>query len=211
MLLCLVICVSAQTPQEPAKPVEKETPKATTQKTKYDELVEKAKQKDASVNFTELRNAFYESKNYNPYAPMMAYRPMNAALAQKNYDQALQIAESVLAKNFVEINAHMTAQIAYQETGKTEKAEFHKFMVEGLLNSIKGSGDGKSPEKAFEVISVNEEYGLIRSLGLKPTSQALAENKGHSYDVITVIDPQTNKESQLYFNIDKPFKWQAKP
>ena len=68
-----------------------------------------------------------------------------------------------------------------------------------------------SQSKAFEVISVNEEYGLIRSLGLKPTSQALAENKGHSYDVITVIDPQTNKESQLYFNIDKPFKWQAKP
>jgi len=203
MVLSVVICVSAQTPQE--------TPKATTQKTKYDELVEKAKQKDASVNFTELRNAFYESKNYNPYAPMMAYRPMNAALAQKNYEQALQIAESVLAKNFVEINAHITAQIAYQETGNTEKAEFHKFMVEGLLNSIKGSGDGKSPEKAFEVISVNEEYGLIRSLGLKPTSQALTENKGHSYDVITVIDPQTNKESQLYFNIDKPFKWQAKP
>ena len=95
MVLSVVICVSAQTPQETPKPAGRETPKATTQKTKYDELVEKAKQKDASVNFTELRNAFYESKNYNPYAPMMAYRPMNAALAQKNYEQALQIAESV--------------------------------------------------------------------------------------------------------------------
>ena len=210
VLLFIVFCVSAQNPQETPKPAEKETPKPT-QKTKYDELVEKVKQKDASVNFTELRYAFYESPNYNPYAPMMAYRPLNAAIAQKNYEEALKIAESVLAKNFVEINAHMTAQIAYRETGNTEKAEFHKFMVDGLLNSIKGSVDGKSKEKAFAVISINEEYGLIRSLGLKPTGQALVADNGHSYDVITVIDPQTNKESQLFFNIDKPFKWQAKP
>jgi tetratricopeptide (TPR) repeat protein len=210
ILLCVVICVSAQTPQETPKPAEKETPRPA-QQTKYDALLEKVKQKDPAVNFTELRHAFYESANYNPYAPMMSYRPLNAALAQKNYEEALKIAEGVLSKNFVEINAHIIAQIAYQETGNTERAEFHKFMVDGLLNSIKGSVDGKSKEKAFEVISINEEYGLIRSLGLKPIKQALLNDEGHAYDVITVIDPQTNKESQLYFNIDRPFKWKAKP
>ncbi|HSD45517.1 MAG TPA: DUF4919 domain-containing protein [Pyrinomonadaceae bacterium] len=215
MLLFVVVCVSAQTPQESPKPTEKETQKpAEAQKpakpTKYDALVEKVKQKDPSVNFTELRHAFYESPNYNPYAPMMAYRPMNAAINQKNYEEALKIAENVLAKNFVEINAHIVAQIAYRETGNTEKAEFHKFMVDGLLNSIKSSVDGKSKEKAFEVISINEEYGLIRSLGLRPIGQALVEDKGHSYDVITVVDPQTNQQTELYFNIDRPFKWQSK-
>lgn len=206
ILLCVFVCTPAQTPQETPKPTEKETPKPA-QKTKYDALLEKVKQKDPSVNFTELRYAFYESPNYNPYAPMMSYRPMNAAIAQKNYEEALKIAEGVLAKNFVEINAHMTAQIAYQETGNTEKAAFHKFMVDGLLNSIKSSVDGKSKEKAFEVISINEEYGLIRSLGLRAIKQALLEDKGHSYDVITVVDPATNQQTDLYFNIDRPFKW----
>ena len=209
MLLFVVISVCAQTPQATPKPTEPETTKPA-QKTRYDALLEKVKQKDASVNFTELRHAFYESANYNPYAPMMSYRPLNAAIAQKNYEQALKISEDVLAKNFVEINAHMAAQIAYQETGNAEKAEFHKFMVDGLLNSIKSSVDGKSKEKAFEVISVSEEYGLIRSLGLRPIKQALLDDKGHHYDVITVIDPQTNQESQLFFNIDKPFKWQSR-
>jgi Domain of unknown function (DUF4919) len=209
ILLFVVISVSAQTPQATPTPTEKETPKPT-EKTKYDALLEKVKQKDPSVNFTELRHAFYESDNYNPQSPMMTYRPMNAAIAQKNYEEALKIAEGVLAKNFVEINAHMTARIAYQETGKAEKAEFHKFMVDGLLNSIKSSMDGKSKEKAFEVISINEEYGLIRSLGLRPIQQALQEDKGHFYDVITVVDPQTNQQSQLYFNVDKPFKWKGK-
>jgi hypothetical protein len=141
---------------------------------------------------------------------MMSYRPLNAAIAQKNYEEALKIAEGVLARNFVEINAHIVAEIAYRETGNAEKAEFHKYMVEGLLNSIKASNDGKSKEKAFEVISINEEYGLIRTLGVKPIQQALVEDKGHSYDVITVVDPQTNQQSQIFFNIDKPFKWQSR-
>lgn len=201
LIALFVLSVSAQTTQEPAKAPEK---------TKYDVLLEKVKQKDPSVNFTELRHAFYESPNYNPYAPMMTYRPLSAALAQKNYEEVLKIAESVLAKNFVEVNAHMAAQIAYQETGNAERAEFHKFMTDGLLKSIKSSVDGKSTATAFEVISINEEYGLIRSLGLRPTGQAMLEEKGRRYDEMTVVDPKTNQVSKLYFNIDKPFNWQPK-
>ena len=201
-LLVLASCVCAQTPQASPSP-------SPAEKSKYDLLLEKVKQKDPSVNFTELRLAFYESPHYNPYAPMMTYRPLNAALNQKNYDEVLKIADSVLAKNFVEINAHMAAQIAHQELGNAERAEFHKFMADGLLKSIKSNVDGKSVDTAFVVISVNEEYGLIRSLGLRPIKQALMENKGHSYDAITVVDPQGGQESVIYFNIDKPFKWQA--
>lgn len=205
ILFAVVISVSAQTPQSTP-----DTPKPT-EKNKYDLLLEKVKQKDPSVNFTELRHAFYESPNYNPYAPMMTYRPLNAALTQKNYEEVLKIAESVLAKNFVEVNAHMAAHVAYQETGKAEQAQFHKFMADGLLNSIKSSLDGKSKETAFEVISTSEEYGLMRSLGLRPIKQALLEDKGHMYDALTVIDPQTNQESIIYFNVDRPFKWQGRP
>ena len=213
ILVFAVFAVAAQTPQETPKPTPQEAAKEDpkpAKKTKYETLLEKVKQKDPSVNFTELRHAFYESPNYNPYAPMMSYRPLNAAIAQKNYEEALKIAEGVLAKNFVEINAHIVAEIAYRETGNAEKAAFHKYIVEGLLNSIKASNDGKSKEKAFEVISINEEYGLIRTLGVKPIQQALVEDKGHSYDVITVVDPQTNQQSQIFFNIDKPFKWQSR-
>ena len=199
VLFLFLISLQAQSPQA--------TPESTA-KTKYQLLVEKAKAKDKTVNFTELRNSFYESPDYHPNTPMMTYRPLNAAIAQKNYEEALKIAESVLAKNFVELNAHMAAQIAYQETGNTERAEFHKFMVDGLLNSIRSSGDGKTTDTAFVVISINEEYGLFKSLGLRPIRQSLVHDKGHSYDAMTVVDPQTNQESVFYFNVDKPLKWQ---
>ena len=210
-LLVFTTCVAAQTPQPTSTPVSSPVPASSPSgKGKYDVLLEKVKQKDPSVNFTELRLAFYESPNYNPYAPMLTYRPMNAALAQKNFEEALKIADSVLAKNFVEINAHFTAQIANQELGNTERAQFHKFMFDGLLNSIKSNVDGKSVDTAYEVISINEEYGLIRSLGLRPIRQALVEDKGRRFDAITVVDPQTGKESVVYFNVDKPFNWKAK-
>ena len=212
-LLLFMTCIAAQTAQPSPSPSPTPSPSpspAPAEKSKYDVLLEKVKQKDPSVNFTELRLAFYESKHYNPYAPMLTYRPLNAALAQKNYEEALKIADSVLAKNFVEINAHMTAQIAQQELGNTERAQFHKFMVDGLLNSIKSNVDGKSVGSAYEVISINEEYGLIRSLGLRPIRQGLIEDKGHRFDAITVVDPQTGKESVIYFNVDKPFNWKQK-
>jgi hypothetical protein len=49
---------------------------------------------------------------------------------------------------------------------------------------------------------------LVRSLGLRPIKQALVNEKNHSYDALTVIDPQTNQESIIYFNVDKPFAWE---
>ncbi|MCA1605412.1 MAG: DUF4919 domain-containing protein, partial [Acidobacteria bacterium] len=177
-------------------------------KSTFNELVEKAKKGDRSVDFTELRIAFYESANYNPYTPMMTYRSLYGALAQTNYAEAIKIAESVLEKNFVEVNAHMVAQIAYRESGNAERAQFHKFMADGLLNSIKSKGDGKSKDTAFEVISINEEYGLLRSMSLRPIKQSLLQDKGHRFDALTVIDPQTNQESVVYFNVDKPFNWE---
>lgn len=114
----------------------------------------------------------------------------------------------MLEKNFVEVNAHMVAQLAYQETGNTERAQFHKFMADGLLNSIKSKGDGKRTDTAFEVISINEEYGLLRSMGLRPIKQSLLQDKGHYFDALTVVDPQTNQQRVVYFNIDKPFSWE---
>lgn len=196
--------VSAQPPS--ATP----TPKASPAKSKLDELIDKAKKLDRTLDFTELRIAFYESANYNPHAPMMTYRPLYGALGQKNFAEAIKIAESVLEKNIVEVNAHMVAQAAYQETGNAERGQFHKFMADGLLNSIKSKGDGKSPGTAFEVISINEEYGLLRSMGLRPISQSLIDEKGHLVDALTIVDPKTNQQTVVYFNVDRPFKWSAR-
>ena len=180
-----------------------------TDKSAYTALLERVKKGDRGVDFTELRQAFYESDYYHPLTPMMTYRPLYGALAQKNYVEAIRLAQSVLKQNFVEVNAHMVAQLSYQATGDAERAQFHQYVAEGLLNSIKSKGDGKSPDTAFHIISINEEYGLLRSLGLTPTRQSLVQDKGRSFDALTVVDPQTNQQQVVYFNIEKPLKWEG--
>jgi hypothetical protein len=199
-ILLTPLFLSAQAQQAPQ----------VAEKSTFKELVEKAKKSDPSLDFTALRISFYESTDYNPHTPMLTYRPLYGALAQKNYAEAIKIAESVLEKNFVEVNAHIVARIANQETGNTDRAQFHQYMAEGLLSSIKSKADGKNPETAFQIISINEEYALMRSMNLRPIKQSLFEEKGHFYDVLTVVDPQTNQQTVVYFNVDKPLKWQKK-
>ncbi|MCI0665340.1 MAG: DUF4919 domain-containing protein [Acidobacteria bacterium] len=212
-LLILVVLnpatsAGAQPVQDPTT-TQSQKPLQVAEKNDYTTLLERVKKSDTTVDFTELRMSFYHSRQYNPDRPMMTYRPLWGAVAQMNYTEAIKIAESVLEGNFVEVNAHMVAQIAYQETGNAERAQFHKYMTEGLLNSIKSKGDGKSIETAFHVISINEEYALLRSIGLRPFQQSLQEVKGGHFDTLKVVDPLTNQQSVVYFNVDLPFNFRS--
>lgn len=160
------------------------------------------------MDFRELRMAYTETSDYSPYGGDRETRQkMFAALKANEFAQALESAEKILAKNFVEINAQFAAYVANRELGKTDKATFHKFMFDGLIKSITASGDGKTAETAFVVISTDEEYVLFNFLGLRATNQSLIAQNGHSYDRMTAINPKTNETVTYFFNIDKPFNW----
>jgi len=74
--------------------------------------------------------------------------------------------------------------------------------LQGLLDSITHSGDGRSFENAYEVIAVHEEYVILRFMGLMPSKQSESEKNGHSYDILEAVNPKTNEKITLYFNID---------
>jgi Domain of unknown function (DUF4919) len=194
----------------PAQSPQAAPPSATPAGGSYAEMVERAKRGAAGVDFTALRMAFYETDDYNPLAPMMTYRGLWGAIQQQDWAGAIRLAESVLQKNFVEINAHMVAYIAHRQSGDAERAAFHRATAEGLLNSVKASGDGKSVATAYEVISTSEEYALFRSLDLRPVKQSLLEEKGSMYDAVETVDPRTNERATYYFKVDKPFKWSSR-
>jgi hypothetical protein len=72
---------------------------------------------------------------------------------------------------------------------------------------VRGDGDGRSMEKAFVVISTDEEYALLSILGLRPGGQSLMQGGGHAYDRLDAVDPKTNQKYEFYFQIDIPFGW----
>lgn len=178
------------------------------EKVSYDVLLEKVKKQDAAVNFQELRLAYTETKQYNPYGGDREMRKaMFAALNGKQFDQALLSSEKILAANYLDINAQLSAYVANRELGHADKADYHKNIARQLLKSISDSGDGKTIATAFVVISTDEEYAMFNYMGVRPTAQALIEEQTHHYDKMTVTDPKTEQEVTYYFNIDKPFNW----
>jgi hypothetical protein len=202
-IVVLLSAVASSSTQDPPNKSAQDSPKRS-----FAVLLERAKKSDPTLDFKELRLAYTETADYSPYGGDRETRnKMFDALKAKEFDSAVEAAEKILAKNFVEINAHFVAYVAHRESGRTEKATFHKFMFDGLVKSITGSGDGKTPETAYVVITTDEEYTLFNILGLRPAGQALITQNGHSFDRMTATNPKTNETVVYFFNIDKPFNW----
>jgi hypothetical protein len=198
-LLCLLLCLSLL-------PAAFGQQKAKDQS--YEALAARVTSGDKTVDFRQLRLAYAESANYSKGPDTDPQKKeMTSALNAKDYARAIKSADVVLAANYVDMDAHYVEYVAHKELGKTEPSEFHKFVLQGLLRSITDSGDGKSPETAYQVIEVHEEYVLLRFMGVGlPKSQAYLHKDGHAYDEIKFDDPSSKTEKTLYFNVDIPAK-----
>jgi len=173
----------------------------------FAELLEKVKASDPSVDFTEFRLAYAKTSKYDPYSFSTGdlRDSMVTALNDKNYELALKLADQMLAQNFILPEAHIVAIRACEALGQTEEADFHRYVLNGLIASILHSGDGKSPEHAFVVVLIEEEYLILDVLGIKGTGQSEMEANGHSYDVLDGVIAKTGGPTTVYFNIDIPF------
>lgn len=205
-LLLSIIAQAQKLPNEPPKQTDTKITQNLTAKD-YEDLLGKLKKGDTSIDFAKLRFAYTETKEYSAYGISAAEnKAMYDALNAKKYEDALKKAEDILKTNFVEMNAHFVAFVSNEELGKSEKAEFHKKVFSGLINSILDGADGKTAKTAYKVICVPEEYVVINFLGFRRTSQALVNENGSKFDILTVVNNETNETAKLYFNIDTVWK-----
>ena len=180
---------------------------APDQPSEYASLLASLKAGNTDINYTRLRLSYMDSPEYKAAKDVSSSEDaMLEALNKKDYPVALKSAEAVLESNYVNIDAHYVDFTANREMGAMDKAEFHRTVFRGLINSIRNSGDGKSPETAWVVISVHEEYVLLRVLGFKPSEQSVTHKDGHSYDIMKVKNATDGTEQTFYFNVDIPFK-----
>ncbi len=179
---------------------------------RYDLLLEKVKAGNPAADFGTLRSAYAASPHYRPFDKDRSKlkNAMFRAMAGKDYAAVVGRAEKVLSDDYVDIDAHVIAAREYARMGADKEADFHRAVARGLLDSIRDSGDGRTPETAYRVISVDEEYALISSLNLKRGKQAQERLNGHDYDRVIVTDRNGGKPYDLYFNIDIPYAWLRK-
>jgi hypothetical protein len=173
-------------------------------KDEYPAMLKRVQQGDMTVDFRAFRIAGILASGGHGGMRESGERAAFRRLAgSRDYQGALESANQALARNYASIVNHFDAMVACQALQKTEEAATHEKLLNALLDSIQKSGDGKSPETAWFVVTTNEEYVFVsRVLGLKAKSQAFFPKEGHFYDRLEVLDPKTNESQSVWFNTD---------
>jgi hypothetical protein len=167
----------------------------------YEALLAQVKASDPSVDFLRLRQVWTHSDSYTAFADNAEGSMIDAAQA-KQYDTALGIAREILTRNYLNLEAHLVAVLSCTELNDAECVAHHRYVARGLVESIYASGDGKTFETAFVVVSVDEEYALLRLSPYDVESQSLVKSGKSSYDVLSVKDRETGEQTKVYFNVD---------
>jgi hypothetical protein len=147
-------------------------------------------------DFIALRTEF--GQRDDSYRRCEQDRPMQLLVDHFEAEQwqaVLDVSLPWLAQCPVDIDARVISAIANQQLGRREDADLHKRWYNGLVDSVLASGDGKTAETAFVVISVGEEYALLRAMGLESKGQTLLDG---GIDALTV-EGESGSET-IYFN-----------
>lgn len=177
------------------------------EKKSYAVLLQRVKAFDRTVDFRALRLSYAETPEYNPYSNDNTQDLMLSALHDKRYEDALLAAQAILKYNYVALDPHLACAVIYDKMKNSEKSNYHSFVLQGLLDSIYASGDGSTPEKAYVVIDVREEYSILDANGLERIKYSTLRLGNHNYDKMEVRNPETGEKMVLFFNIDIPYGW----
>jgi hypothetical protein len=180
-----------------------QAPSPDPKKPTYAELVASVRKGDANVDYAAMRYAYLDSPERKK-GKYYDSKERNDVLQKKDFEKALKMANEIFATDFVDINAHLFAAAAYHGLGREEDAKKEVDYARALVKSILDSGDGKTQDTAYVVISVDEEYIVLRFLEIRPGGQSLSGGKnGQMFDVL-----KGSKDGQgvtMYFNISKFF------
>jgi hypothetical protein len=152
---------------------------------------------DREVDFGKLRTEYGDRDDYEDLCE--TDRPLDQmfeALDQEDWPKALEITEGWLGTCPTDIDAHLIRAIAFEQTGDAAGYERHIRWMRGLVESILDSGTGASPDSAYSVISVSEEYSILRVLGLDFDDQATLKG---DIDLLIGVD-EDGKKHELYFS-----------
>lgn len=92
---------------------------------------------------------------------------------------------------------HLLRAAAARRLGDLKTYVYHSYFSSGLMQSVMASGDGKTPQTAFKVIAVAEEYAILRDFGAELSSQSLVDGPCDKME----CKLPGGKEATIYFNV----------
>ena len=171
----------------------------------YEEMVAKLKAGDTGIDYQALRFAFAETRDFDPNArPAIETRDLIRAVNSGNLDDALALANMILDANYTDMNGHYAAYIVFEKSGQHARADSHRAVVEGLMQSLDDSGDGMSEDTAMMAITASEEFAYLGLRGYQVLRQGLSPSRKGPMDVFSVTT-RDNQGTTIYFNASRIF------
>jgi tetratricopeptide (TPR) repeat protein len=170
----------------------------------YDDYIAQVKAGKIEIDHTAFRLAYAASSKYAPYGTIQIVSQMKKAYDAGDCPSAMAHAEEAFEVNFLQMDAHKIAAFCLKKAGNEEEARRHYAMFLGLFSSVLKSGDGLSPETAFVVIAVDEEYNVLETASFTPVKQERVNHGGSAFDRFEVKLPESDRTATLFFNVDRP-------
>ena len=102
----------------------------------------------------------------------------------------------------VDADIHTLCSAAATSLGDIKSYVHHLYFAYGLMESVMQSGDGLTPKTGFKVISVAEEYSVLREFGAEVAGQSLMDG---TIDKMDCKFPN-GKAVTVYFDASIPIK-----
>ncbi len=172
----------------------------------YPALMKEYLSNDTAMNLDKYRYlylGFMFQEDYDPYRPSPApdmnsplYRTTNPTGDQ--CEQIIRNAKIALDNNPFDLRQISAMITALNLLGQKDAAKIWQYKLNHLLMAIVSTGTGEDEEHAWFVIEPQHEYVLLNMMGYQVTNHLFYDP---SYEYLTVIDVQSNKQGGFYFNL----------
>lgn len=166
----------------------------------------------------EKRWQLFDQPTFNPYLAqvvekaltqecMALWKQGNGPAAVTKCKEALNayptsvLAHRMLADMF-ELLARSPAVSKEQRAQLQQFDREHRTSAEAIILSILASGDGKSEQTAYSVITISEEYMVVWYSGLSVKQQSPYTIGDKTFDILEVQDKDGNT-SRIFFDVSR--------
>ena len=212
LFCCLLLSISVFGQTEKQKPNYAEIEKNIKDKKSglhYEKLFEKFLTGDTSFTITEKQHLYYGyqfQKNYSPYGSSDFSDSLKKVLNKEELDSndvilGIKYGNNILEKFPFDLRTLNILSRLYSKNGDEQNSAKLKNRRENIIAAILSSGDGLTDTTALYILSISDEYDMLRILGLKfGGSQSLRGGN----DYLKVTKNEYGIEG-MYFDVSAPF------
>ncbi|MCR6639552.1 MAG: DUF4919 domain-containing protein [Sporocytophaga sp.] len=157
-------------------------------------------------DFKYLYYGFAFRENYFPFEMDDLEKRLKDLNYAKQFDNVIDLADSIYHSVPTNLTVLFEKSYALRSLAKKEEVIARsKYNV--LLKAVLSSGDGKSPETAYQVIFFGDEIEVLSALGFKIIERQTILKDNRFFDV-WILGKNKQKLEKLYFDVTIPHKFE---